>query len=269
MSQPMKDSSSPQPKSPVPASVKSAARILDVLELMASLGSGIRLNELARQLGIPRSSASGLMATLSQRGYVESRADGYHLVPNYRTAGWVGGMTGALLRVSRPVMRRLAEQTEESAFLGILTPDMSVRYIAKEIGNSPIAYDVELNTQRAAYSTTIGMIILSGMDEAALDRYLETHELQAITSHTETNEKRIRRGLAQARARGYVSMVDSNVLGASGVAAPIRVNDSVLAGLSVIAPSSRFDPRREHIVECVVAAASEISAALQGAGNMP
>ena len=257
------------PAAGVPASVKSAARILDVLELMARLGTGIRLNELARQLGIPRSSASGLMATLVQRGYVETRADGFHLISNYRTAGWVGGMTGALLRVSQPVMRQLAEQTEESAFLGMPEPDMSIRYISKETGHSPISYDVELNVERAAYSTTIGMIVLAGLKRAALDRYFKTHELRAATPHTVTDEATIRQWLDQARERGYVTMVDSNVLGASGVAAPVTVNGSVLAGLAVIAPTSRFDPRRDHIVRCVVAAAAEISATLHRQHTSP
>jgi DNA-binding IclR family transcriptional regulator len=249
--------------------VKSAARVLDVLELLAQLGAGIRLNELARQLGIPRSSASGLMATLSGRGYVESHGDGYRLAASFRNAGWVGGTSGALLRAAQPVMRKLARQTEESAFLGIPTADLQVRYVAKEIGDSPIAYDVELNTQRAAYSTTIGTILLSGMDPPALDHYLQTHELRRMTPHTETDAQRIRQAVAQARERGHVILVDSNVMGASGAAAPIRAGGKVIAGLSVIAPSSRFDPRRDHIIECVMAAAAEIGAALEDGSSAP
>ena len=48
--------------------VKSAGRILDVLELLAGLPQGIRLNQLARTLAIPKSSASGLLGTLVVRG---------------------------------------------------------------------------------------------------------------------------------------------------------------------------------------------------------
>jgi IclR family acetate operon transcriptional repressor len=243
--------------------VKSAARILDVLELMAGLNAGIRLNELARQLDIPRSSASGLMSTLLQRGYVESFADGFRLAPNYRAAGWVGGATGALLRLSRPVMRRLADQTEESAFLGMPVADTCVRYVAKEVGSSPISYDIELDVTRQAYSTSIGMVVLAGMDDAALAGYFKTHPLELITPHTTTDEARIRQGIDLVRKQGYATMVDTNVLGVSGVAVPVTANGAVLAGLAVIAPTSRFDPRRDHIVQRTVAAAREISAALE------
>lgn len=247
----------------VPASVKSAARILDVLELMAGLNAGIRLNELARQLDIPRSSASGLMSTLVQRGYVESLADGFHLAPNYRTGGWVGGATGALLRLSQAAMSRLVEQTEESAFLGIPVAGTNVRYIAKEVGSSPISYDVELDVTRPAYSTSIGMVVLAGMDDAALDSYFKTHPLKLITPHTTTDEAQIRQRIGQIRKQGYATMVDTNVLGVTGVAAPIVAHGAVLAGLAVIAPTSRFDPRRGLMVERTVAAAREISAALE------
>ena len=112
--------------------VKSAGRILDVLELLAGMPQGIRLNQLARTLAIPKSSASGLLGTLAMRGYVEATGQGYRLANGYRGGGWVGGITGTLVRAGHPVMEKLVAETGESAFLGIATPSFDIRYVAED-----------------------------------------------------------------------------------------------------------------------------------------
>jgi IclR family transcriptional regulator, pca regulon regulatory protein len=243
-------------------SVKSAARILDVLELLAGLPHGIRVNEMARQLAMPKSSASSLLATLEGRGYVYNAGDGYRLADSYRTTGWVGGTTAALLRAAQPVMDRLVATTGESAFLGVPTRDLEIRYIAKSVSSHPLRYDVELTAPRPAYCTSIGQVILASLEAGELDRYFETHPLAPVTPHTVTSERAIRKVLRQAREQQYVTIADSNVVGASGVAAPVLAGVHVMAGLAVIAPSARFDAARERIVPALVAAAREIGAAI-------
>lgn len=229
---------------------------------MAALSEGIRVNELARQMGIPRSSASALVATLEGRGYIQATADGYRLAEIYRDSGWVGGGTSALLRVGQAVMGPLVAETGESAFLGIPTPALEVRYIAKKVSANPLRYDVGLEFLRPAYCTSIGQVILSGLDDAGLDEYLGTHPLTASTPRTVTDPDAIRAAIARGKSQGYVTIADSNVLGASGVAAPVRASGRIVAGLAVIAPSARFDAAREHIIEAVVRAAREITARL-------
>jgi len=243
-------------------SVKSAARVLDVLELMAGRTQGVRVNEMARQLSMPKSSASSLLATLESRGYVLPGSDGYRLADMYRTAGWAGGVSAALMRVSAPVMSRLVATTGESVFLGVATPDMRIQYIAKSVSSSELRYDVDLASPRPAYCTSIGQVILSGLDAAALDRYFETHELKRITPRTVIDQRAIRRAVRKARDEGFVTIADSHVLGASGVAAPVRVGPRVVAGLAAIAPNARFDANRDRIVPAVVAAALSLGQAL-------
>jgi DNA-binding IclR family transcriptional regulator len=243
-------------------SVKSAARVLDVLELMAGRTQGLRVNEMARQLAMPKSSASSLLATLESRGYIVPGSDGYRLVEMFRTAGWAGGITSALLRTSGPVMARLVAKTGESVFLGVPTPDLSIQYIAKAVSTSELRYDVDLASPRPAYCTSIGQVILGGLDAAALDRYFETHELKRITPRTVIDQRAIRRAIRKARDEGFVTTADGHVLGASGVAAPVRAGERIVAALAAIAPSARFEAHRARIIPAVVAAAHELGQAL-------
>src|SRR3954469_6211027 len=217
-------------------SVKSAARVLDVLELMAGRTQGLRVNEMARELSMPKSSASSLLATLESRGYIAPGSDGYRLVDMFRASGWAGGMTAALKRASGATMAKLADTTGESIFLGVPLQDLRVQYIAKAVSSNELRYDVDLASPRPAYCTSIGQVILSGLDAPALDRYFKTHELKRITPRTVIDERAIRRAVRKARDDGFVTIADSHVLGASGVAAPVRSGTRIVAGLAAIAP---------------------------------
>lgn len=246
-------------------SVKSAARVLDLLELMAVLPSGLRLTEAARRLGLPKSSTSALFATLVGRGYVEAGADGYRLAPQFRDGSWIGGDYARLVKVAKPAMTRLASATGETAFIGIMTSDWGIQYVAKVVSAQPLRYDVDLGTMRPAYCTSIGLIMLASRPEEAVAEYLGTHPIEKVTPHTITDPQTIRSAIEHVRRTGYASLADSNVLGTSGVAAPVRgASGQVIAGLAVIAPSSRFfrqedDESQGTAIRAVIDAAAEIS----------
>ncbi len=101
------------------------------------------------------------------------------------------------------------------------------------------------------------------------DRYFETHELKRITPRTVTDQRVIRRAIRKARVEGFVTTADGRVLGASGVAAPVRAGERIVAALAAIAPSARFDANRGRIVPAVVAAAHELGQALAHGDAQP
>lgn len=240
--------------------VKSAIRVLDLLELMAALPSPLTLSQAARRLGIPKSSASALFSTLESKGYVTAGPQGYLLVEPFRRGGWTGGHFAHLTRVSRPVMMRLVEQTGESSFLGIMTSDRKVQYVDKITSTHPVRYDVDLTRIGPAYNTSIGHVFLAELSDDELEAYFSSEPLQQVTPYTETDPIKLRNVLAQVRARGYAEAERSNVLHSAGVAAPIRGADGrVIAGIAVIAPADRFGVLRRKAVSAVKAAAEEIS----------
>lgn len=242
--------------------VKSAARVLDLLEALAALRDPIGVNEIARRLAMPKSSASALIATLQARGYVVSGAGGVVLAEACRNVGWVGGETAALQRCARPIMQRLSQSTGESCFLGVPTAAFEVLYVDKAVSDSALRYDAELAMLRPAYCTSIGLVLLGGLSESGLDAYFAGRALVPVTPRTVTDVNRIRAAIAIGRKRGYVRISDSHVLGASGVAAPVVANGRVIAGLAVIAPSDRFSRQAALNVKLTVDAAGDLSRAL-------
>src|SRR5262249_3309091 len=72
-------------------SVKSAARVLDILELLFRSEEPMALKDIVAILALPKSSAHALMKTLQSRGYVERDADRYVLNEFLRQSpGWIG-----------------------------------------------------------------------------------------------------------------------------------------------------------------------------------
>ncbi len=243
--------------------VKSAARVLDLLELFSVVPGPIGVSEVAKRLQMPKSSTQALLMTLAARGYLARSEDGYAL-PAELKVGWVGGIRTRLLGVAKLRMERIAQVSGESAFIGALTSSGRVRFLAKAVSPQEVRYDASLDHPRPPHCTSIGLVILANLPEADAERCLNASPLVAVTPHTVTDPQKIRRILRDGRRRGYVEVRDANVEGASGVSAPIfGPAGEVVAGLNLAAPSSRYEQRRKDLIRIVCAQAADITQALR------
>ena len=123
--------------------VKSAARVLDILELLFRSEEPMALKDLVSILALPKSSAHALLRTLQSRGYVErDAADRYVLNESLRqSSGWIGGPEAHLAAVARPVMDQLRDDLDETVFLGVRAARGDVKVIAKSVSRAQIRYD--------------------------------------------------------------------------------------------------------------------------------
>lgn len=64
--------------------VKSAGRVLQIFEIFAQNKRAMRITEIAEKLEIPQSSASLLVKTLMQNGYLDYSARGRSVQPTMR-----------------------------------------------------------------------------------------------------------------------------------------------------------------------------------------
>jgi DNA-binding IclR family transcriptional regulator len=246
--------------------VKSATRVLDLLELFSTVTEPLGVSEVAKRLEWPKSSAQALLLTLVGRGYLAREAEGY-VLPMELRGGWVGGVRSRLVGVAGPVMKRMAEESGESAFIGMMTGTGKIQYLAKALSPNEVRYDASLSHLRPLHCTSIGLVILAHMEERHAARWLKPALLTAVTPSTETDPARIQELLNQARNNGYVEVRDANVEGASGVSAPLfGPAGNVIGGLNLGAPSSRYERAREDLIRIVCREAASISAALRGSG---
>jgi DNA-binding IclR family transcriptional regulator len=252
-----------------PAHVKSAVRVLDILEMLATDVHAVGVSELARRLRIPKSSTHMLLSTLEGRGYVVSdAARRFQLHPSFRgeSRTWVGGAAaGRLLPLARDAMRKLATGTGETSFLGVRRDERTFECIEKVVSESPVAFDYDIRGPRPVHAGSIGLVLLAFDAPDRTERLLREAPLPPVTPYTVCDSEHLRQILAEVRSQGFAVVRDSGALGASSIAAPIfDATGSVIAGVTVSAPSSRFDQILDEARSEVVNAAAMISRELAG-----
>lgn len=241
--------------------VKSAARVLEILEFLTRSGAPSTLAEIVAELGLPKSSAHALMRTLMLRGYVErDEAERYALAPAFRAGGWIGGRDGHLAAVARPVMEQLRRDLRETVILGARGVGGDVRIVAKLVSPEQVRYDTDTHGLRPAYCTAMGRVLLAWWDQRALDGYLSRLRPRAITPRTVTDVARIRALVDRVRAEGVAVVEEEFSIGGSGAAAPVFDDTGrLVAVLNVAAATRRFPGARRRIVDALARGARRIS----------
>lgn len=111
----------------MPRTVKSAVRVLEVLELFDRLQREASVVEVARELGYPVSSTSMLLSSLMERGYLRHGANQRSYFPTPRVT-LLGAWVEPRLRPHAEVMRLMAElgeATGETIILAARTRDQA------------------------------------------------------------------------------------------------------------------------------------------------
>lgn len=248
--------------------VKSAARVLDILEFLTRRDEPASLVEIATALGLPKSSTHALLRTLVLRGYAEHALnERYALVPAYRTGGWVGGRDGHLAAIARPVMEQLRRDLRETVILGARGAGGDVKILAKLVSPEQIRYDTDSGGLRPAYCTAMGRVLLAFWEPRAVEAYFARLRPVAVTPRTVTDIGRLRALVERARGDGHAIVEEEFAVGGSGAAAPVFDGTGrVVAALNVATVTRRFPGARRRIVDAVTDAARRIS---QRLGHRP
>jgi IclR family transcriptional regulator, pca regulon regulatory protein len=243
--------------------VKSALRVLDLLELFSVTSEPLGVSEVAKRLEIPKSSAQSLLQTLAGRGYL-SRHGATYLLPGELRGGWVGGPRARLLRTAAPLLQLMADESGESAFLGMLTGGGKIQYVAKAVSPNDIRYDASLEHLRPIHCTSVGLIIMAYSPDRDVARWLQPSKLSAVTKRTITDPEGVRKLVAEARKNGFAQIRDANVEGAAGVSAPVfGAAGEVVAALNLGAPTWRYEESRKRLIGIVCREAQALTNALR------
>jgi IclR family transcriptional regulator, acetate operon repressor len=249
--------------------VQSVDRAAAILEILARDGEA-GVTEIARELGVHKSTASRLLAALDRRELVaQDTARGkFRLgVGLLRLAGAAGrGLD--LTQESRPVCRALAQEVGETVNLAILS-GRDALYLDQVAGPAALSPHNWAGQRIPLHATSDGKILLAYLPAAEIVEHLAL-PLERFTGHTVTAVPAFGRLLAQARKLGYATAVDELEEGLTAVAAPVRnAEGTVIASVSASGPSFRITAGRiPEIAGAVQRAADAISRRLGWAAHM-
>jgi IclR family transcriptional regulator, KDG regulon repressor len=251
---------------PASSGVKSAARVLDIFELLVQHPSGLSLSEICGELELPKSSAHALLMTLVKRGYLREgrRERTYRLGPALFEIGSAYLSSTDLIADGQVIVSEVARACDETVHLAVLD-GADVLYVVKEEGTRTIRMVSAVGRRFPAHGTGVGKVLLSSLDDDDLaERFPDGRPLVPLTARTITDPEGLRAELAAIRARGYALDYEESTPGLCCVAAPVYgTTGGIVAGMSIAVPSVRFTPaRRDELLALVQAQAGRLSTIL-------
>jgi IclR family transcriptional regulator, acetate operon repressor len=142
-----------------------------------------------------------------------------------------------LARISRPILRKLARESGQTAHLGVLTGDM-VTYLVKEQGRAAPIFTRE-GMKLEAYCSGIGKVLLSDLVAERLEDYLSGEPFVALTHRTLTDPEKLRREFARVRKNNFA--VDNREVADDLHCIAVPVRDSRGRVVAAVSLSKLFD----------------------------
>ncbi len=224
----------------------------------------LSLAELARHMRLSRSTVFRITYTLEQLGFLRRTKTGFQVGPRVLTLGSEYLASLDLVDVAKPELTRLRDETGASAHLAVLD-GVEVIYLVQAASLKRLASSVSVGTRFPAHATSMGRLMLGGLDAAELERRYRDVKLEGFTDDTPTTFEALRARIAADSARGFVVSRGGFERGIVAVTAPVFDFDRrVVAAINVSGPASEFDDSalETTIKERVLAAADRISTRL-------
>jgi DNA-binding IclR family transcriptional regulator len=219
-------------------SVKTALQVLEAVARLQPVG----LSELARSLGLPKTTVQRGLATLGEAGWLESDPlDPTRWVVGVRVfqVGSTVGERGGLRERALPHINHLAADVQETVHL--MVPDGDGVVLIERIDSiHPVRAMAPLGSRVPLHASSNGKAILAYLPGDEIDRYL-AGKLNTMTPRTITDATALRRELSSIRERGYAINDEELQDGVVSVAASIRPGGGrPIASVSISGPKSRM-----------------------------
>ena len=237
--------------------MQSADRALAILAAFTESRPEVGVSELARELGMHKSTVSRLLGTLEGRGLVRRAGDRFLPGPELARLGSLAARGLALLPVARPILADLAEETGETVNLAVRQGDRALNVHQVETAHF-VGLTDWAGRATPLHATANGKALLAygaGAVPAALE---------ALTDRTIVERAELTEELERTRLRGYAQAIEELEAGLNSVGAPVYdASGQCVAAVSVAGPAYRVSERRlADLGLACVAAADQISLAL-------
>jgi IclR family acetate operon transcriptional repressor len=225
--------------------MESVRNALAVLEAVAQ-SPGIGVSELARRLGIPKSTAQRGLETLSGGGWVSRGAgprDGWLAGPRLFALARVAEPAPGLRRAALPHMRWLRDMTGETIHL--MAPDGGEMVLIERLDSTqPLRTVRQLGGRVPLHVASNGKAVLAALPAAEQEGYLAA-PLFPSSRLSITDPDRLREVLAEVRACGFAVSRGELDDGINAVAAAIlRPDGRPVGSLSISCPAARLTEAR-------------------------
>jgi IclR family KDG regulon transcriptional repressor len=232
--------------------IASVSRALRVLRCFSVDTPELGVSEIARTLGIHKSTVHRLLATLEHEGFLRQVEGGRYMLAIAVLELAAGVIAWESIRETvLGSLRELAERTGETAHLAVLDAG-EVLYVEKVEGKWSLRMPSSVGKRLPLNCTALGKVFLAGLYRDESHRIIHGRKWRALTPNTLTDPQLIEAEVDSIRAQGYAIDREEVEEGLACIAAPITDDRGITsAALSISAPSSRVLARLEESIRAV------------------
>jgi DNA-binding IclR family transcriptional regulator len=220
--------------------VKTLEKALRVLAHLGDARRELGVQEVARAVGLPPSTAYRLLAVLARHHYLQpgSAPGRYGLGLRLAELGHLA-LEGIELRAkARPALEAVMAETRETIHLMVPDGDAGI-YVDRVESPQRIRVAASLGAREPLHVSAVGKAILAHLPREHVDRILG-RELARLTPRTVTDPAQLRRQLREVAARGFAIDLEEGEAGVRCAGAPVFDHrGGVVGSISVSAPAYR------------------------------
>jgi len=241
-----------------PQGAQAALRAIRLLKLFTAEAPELQLAEISSLSSLNKTTTHRLLQALFSEDLLDRNpgSGAYRLGPGMMALGVQALSSNDLRLRARPLLKRLAEETGETATLEVPIDDTML--ILDEVTSKHfLGASGNVGTRWPIHATSTGKALIA-FDQTGADRL--GPELTCLTVNTITQFDELEKELGDIRRRGFAEVVDELEEGLSGVAAVVRGGmGEVLGALSICGPSQRMsESRRAQLGVMLCTAASQL-----------
>jgi DNA-binding IclR family transcriptional regulator len=207
---------------------------LDILELLAGQETPMAMPEIARALGRSKAEIYRMLLALETRGYITrgDNDDRYMVTGRLFDLGMRAPPIRNLHDAALPVMHELAERTQQSCHMGVISGDQIV-VVARVESPASVGFAVRVGYRVQLLDSTSARVICAFQPPA---RQAELQRVLARSAPSKAALSRFQAQLAAIVKHGYVAEPSRTAEGIHDVAAPIFDGEGLGAIASLNVP---------------------------------
>jgi len=241
-----------------PQGAQAALRAIRLLKLFTAELPELQLAQVSSLSGLNKTTTHRLLQALLSEELVDRNpgTGGYRLGPAMMALGVQALSSNDLRLRARPLLRRLADETGETATLEVPIED-TMLILDEVCGKHFVGASGNVGTRWPIHATSTGKAFMA-FEQSAAARLRP--ELRVLTPRTIVELGALEKQLGDIRRRGFAETVDELEEGFSGVAAVVRGGmGEVLGALSICGPSHRMsEARRTQLGATLCSAAKRL-----------
>jgi IclR family transcriptional regulator, pca regulon regulatory protein len=204
-----------------PDYVQSLDRGLAVIRSFDAAHPLLTLSEVAARAVLSRAVARRLLLTLEHLGYVRREERCFALTAQILELGFSYLASLSVAKLAQPVMQQVARQIDESCSLAVLE-GYDIVYVQRVAVRKVMTISLGVGARLPAFCSSMGRMLLAGLDPPALERWLRGVRPTAWTRFTLTERASLRAAVQRARTLGYAYVEQELQEGLCSIAVPVR-----------------------------------------------